>query len=954
VTAESEGFVLWLRGEANQAHTATLEVTVPVTAAAGEMRTQLDLPHATESALRLTVPLAGVQARLTSGDGIIATKDQPGGRSEIAVLGAAGLVVLAWQPAKTPAAASRAVLEASGEIAVKVEGEHRVTSDVRLRVRSSAGAIESFQVRLPPAMELVPAENGGYTVTPVTPAPAAGRGALAAQVVEIQFDRPVAGIAEVRLLAEPAQAVPEPLMPARFEVLGAVRQRGTIDVTVEGDWNLAWKDHPSVRRLDLPSDPSAAKLAARYEYSRQPCDLALTVATQPSRISVEPVYVVYIDDRQTRLEATCKVRLRGARAAGLTFDLGDWQLDRIAPSELFEIVPAEAAASGPRVVPFRTGAVLPAELEVKLEAHRSFDPAAGEIAFALPRALGDVVAPATVMIVPADNVELAPRNAQISGLSLDPASPVRFPARQQPPLVYRDLGAGEAAQFAADLRVRTRWSTASARARVQIEPQQIHIEQRIDYRIAYERRRTFDLLVPRSVLAGRPLQVLWGDEILTPMPATDAPSVGDAARFQVATPTDQIGPCQLLVKYSLPLPRWDRQKPLTLEIPLVVPAEEAHQQLGGQQIEFTTSEPLTLKPEASDSGEFSRPTPTAGSPQAFAWSQITPQSRWIVEQAEGSAAPNVALEKVWVQSWLNSRLRQDRAVFRFATDAEQLRLRLPKGTRSGSVQAAVNGQSVPAAVRPPSTVLVPLPAAARGHDSVVELWYSLERANGGSIWTQLDAPAVEAASPPQRCYWQVWVPREEYLLLPPTDYAAEMQFAGSAWPVWLQPTRNQEQLESWIGASSQDSPPASGNEYLFSTFGNAPALKLAVASRRALLGGGAGMALLAGLALLHIRALRRPESLLAIALALSALGLALPEAALLGAQAAALGLIVALAVALATWLTSGRVAWTAAPSAIASRMESRSTEARELRPERLTGLTTAAVSAGGGAAEPSS
>jgi hypothetical protein len=958
LTVADEGFVLWLRGEANQSHNITLNVSIPTMVVGGETRAQFDLPLATESSLRLTVPLAHVQARLTGGDGIVSTKDLGNGQSEVVVLGPAGSLALAWQAGSAPAASRPAVLEASGEMVVKIEGEHRITSDVRLRVRSSAGAVETVQVRLPPGMELVPIESVGYTATLLPAAAAlADRRQGGGQVVEIKFDRPVSGIAEIRLLAEQSQSAGRSLMPARFKVLGAARERGTIDFSVEGDWNLNWKDHPSVRRLDLSSDPSAAKLAARYEYSRQPCDLALTVSSRPSRMSIEPLYVVYVDDRHVRLEATLKVRMRGARAEALSLELGDWKLDRLTPSDLFEILPTDRIASGPHVVPFRAGTVLPAELEVKLEAHRPFDPAAGEMAFTLPRALGDVVTPATVMVVPADNVELTPQNAKLSGLALDPSPPVvRFPARQQPPLVYRDLGAGEAASFAAEVRVRTGWSTASARAKVQIDEQQIHVEQLLDYRIAYERRRTFDLVVPRSVIAGRPLQVLWEGEILTPTPAIDAPSVSGATRLQVATPGQQIGLCQLLVKYTLPLPKWDRQKPLSLEIPLVVPADEAHQQLGGQQIEFVTSEPIILKPDPSASDEFSRPAPlAAGGPLAFAWSRVTPQSRWIIEQVEGSAAPSISLAKMWVQSWLSSEVRQDRAVFRFTSDAEQLRVKLPRGTRTGSIQIAVNGQSIKAALRPPYTVLVPLPVAARGRESALEVWYAIDRSPAaGSTASGLDAPALEAATPPQRFYWQVCLPRDNYVLLLPTAYASEMRLGGGVWPVWSRPTLSQEQLETWIGATRQDPLPQSANHYLFSTFAAAPPLELAVANRRFLLGGGAVVALLVGLALLHIRVLRRPDVLLALALALLALALALPEAALLVAQASAAGVLVALLVALWTWMTSGRVVWTSSPSRIAPPAEARSSESREPRLERLPSLTTATIPSGGGAVEPSS
>jgi hypothetical protein len=962
LTVDSQGLVLWLRGKEGQSHSVTLNMTVPAAAVGAETRVQLTLPSATESSLRWTVPLARVQARLTAGEGIVSTKELGEGRSEIAVLGPAGNIALAWQPGSAPAAARRAVLEASGEIVVKVESESRITSDARLRVRSSSGSIESFQVRLPPGMELVPPEPVGYSIATVsTDDPPAARTPRGGRVVEIKFDRPVTGIAEVRLVTEQTAASPQaPLLPARFEVLGAVRQRGTIDFSLEGDWNLSWKDHPSVRRLDLPVDPSAAKLAARFEYSRQPCDLGLTVASRPSRVSIEPLVVVYVDDRQLRLEATLKARFRGARASGLTIDAAGWRVDRLTPSELFEIAPEDAAAAGPRQFAFRAGAAIPPELEVKLEAHRPLDPTASEFEFTLPRPLADVVAPATLMIVPADNVELTPQSSRLVGLAQDPGQPaIRFPTRQQPPLVYRDLGAGEAASFAANFRVRTGWSIASARAVVRLVQQQIKVEQRIDYRISYERRRTFDLLIPRSVMMGGGPQVTWNDQTLTPTPLADGQGAGDASRYQVATSSDQIGPCQLVVTYTLPLPRWDRQKPLPLEIPLVVPADESHQQPGGQQIEFVTAEPLSLKPDTTGSDEFSRPIPTVQSGTlAFAWSRVLPQSRWIVEPAEGSLAPHIVLAKTWIQSWLVGPVRQDRATFRLTTDAEQLRIRLPRGVRAGGIQVAVNARATPVAMRPPQTVLVSLPPAARGRECVVELWYAVDRpAATVSLTGTLEPPAIEGASLSQRCFWQVCLPRDEHLVVPPASYAAEMQWQPDHWPGLLRPARSQEHLETWIGAAPQDLLPEGTNEYLFSTLGTTPPLTLTVASRRTLLVVGAGTALIMGLALLYVRVLRTPGALLALALVLGAAALVLPEATVLVAQAAAVGVAVALVIALWIWLTKGRTAWAPYASPLPSIAEPRSTEPREPREprlDRLSGLTTATVPVAGSSVEPAS
>jgi hypothetical protein len=959
---ENDGYLCWLRGAESQPHIITFHISAKVDV--GEQsRLSLRLPRATESSLRLSVPLPRAEVELPRGDGIASTRADGEERSELTVLGPAGELELVWQRGRGGATALAASLESSAEITVKVEGENRVSSDVRLRLRRFGGALETVRVRLPPGMELIPTSAPGYTISVVDPGNATGKRGPPPAIVEIKFDRPVTGVAEARLVtAQSADAGSGPLLPARFEVLSAVRQRGTIDFVVEGDWQLTWKEDATVRRLDVPADAASAKIAARYEFSRQPCALSLGVATRPSRLAVEPVHVVFVDDQQIRLESTLKYRLRGARADGLRFALGDWQLDRLSPGDLFDIPTPASNGEGTQLVPFRAGAALPAEIEVKLEAHRPYDPANEELSFALPRPLADVVTPATVMVVAADNVELTPLPARLNGLSLDPAPNVaRIGTRQQMPLVYRELATDQAALFAANVRVRTRWTTASARAQVTLSEEQIEVQQQLDYRIAYERRRLFDILVPRAVLAAGTLQVSWADESLSPIAVENAPLVADALRFQVATPSDQIGLCQIVVRYSLPLPTWDRQKPLSLQIPLVIPADEPHQQPGGQQLEFVTSESWRIEPDPEGSDEFSRPTPTTpGGQRSFAWSRVAPKSRWIVQAPAGASTSSATLSKVWIQTWLSTTARQDRFVLRCNTDRDELRFRLPTSPIAGSVQAAINGRAATTLIRAPATVVVPLPATARGRENAIELWYGLERTPAPLAWQNLNLrpPALEGASAPQRLYWQFCLPAGEHLVTSSADFAVQ-----SPWQLFpgLDQARaalSQQQLESWIGASRQEPLPAGSGWHSFSMLGSPPILELAVVSRRVLVAVCSALALAIGLVVMHVRWARRPEALLAAVVVLVAVSFLWPQAALLAGQAAVIGLVIALAVAAWQWVVWGRtVRGAPTPSSSAIPIEVRSTEVRSpeglsSRHDRRAGPSTATAPVSGPAAEP--
>ena len=375
--AELGGYVSWLRGADAKPHVVTLQISAAIEQVGGESRLAISLPRATESSLRLMVPAARVEASLAGGEGIVSTAAKAQNQTEITVLGPAGELQLAWQKGREPAAPGPALLEASGEIAIKVEGESRISSDARLRVRSLGAAIDAFRVRLPAGMELLPTDATGYTVQLVAPAAAGAK--PDGQIVEVKLPCPTSGVVEVRLLAAlaPEAARQATLAPAQFDVVGAVRQRGTIDCTLEGEWQTQWKEDGSTRRLDVGSDAAAARIAVRYEYFRQPCGLQLKVAARPSRVSVEPTHVVYIDAQQVRIESTLKYRLRGARAEKLEIALADWQLDRITPGELLEIVAPENDADGNLVVPLRSGVGLPTDLELKLERTTRWMPPAG-------------------------------------------------------------------------------------------------------------------------------------------------------------------------------------------------------------------------------------------------------------------------------------------------------------------------------------------------------------------------------------------------------------------------------------------------------------------------------------------------------------------------------------------------------------------------------------------------
>jgi hypothetical protein len=422
-------------------------------------------------------------------------------------------------------------------------------------------------------------------------------------------------------------------------------------------------------------------------------------------------------------------------------------------------------------------------------------------------------------------------------------------------------------------------------------------------------------------------------------------------RLQFTAPTDQIGLVPVSVRYTVPMRNWNGQASLPLAIPLVVPADEIGHQFAGQHIAFALGDGIQIEPDPAGVDEFSRPTPqqTNGAEQAFTWSKAAPMTRWTVRASSAGPSASLHVGLAWVQTWLAADKRHERAAFRLSTTQETLRVRLPAGADPSRVAAAINAQEVAAQPRDPGMVRIDLPAAVRGRDFVLELWYSLDVPGRHTGWSseRLQAAVIEGGGPPRRLYWQLLLPEDEHLVALPTGLAPEMAWSAEHWFVARSPTLDQRQIEGLLGASRQPLLPRGANEYLFGALGQAPSLSVVAVHRRLLLASASGSVLLLGLALVHVPRLRHPLALLVLAVGLGALALAFPDLALLAGQMALLGILVALAAAVWAWLGLGRTLWTPSPAREVSARprETASTHSPLSKPDRNSPLSTATAPA---------
>lgn len=957
--AAAGGYVAWITSKGAGTHTISMNVALPIVTVAGQSRLKVTLPRGTESSLRLTTSDLRVTAELDTGsEGILSVDSIETGGSEIAVLGAAGQVSMRWKAVSATDSTARSILESSGELVVRVEGKSRISTDARLRVRSFGSAVESFRVRLPRGMELVPTNPVGYRVEVVSESPMSmmniDPSMRRAQVVEVRLDRPTTSVVEVRLLAA---LVPEiqpgsgPLEPASFNVLGAVRQRGTVDFVVEGDWNLSWTEDQSVRRIDAEADvASPARTVARFEYFRQPCGLGLTVASRPTRVFVEPNYVVYVDGKLLRLEATLKYRWRGTQPASLSMDLGGWSVVRVLPESIVDPTRLSRDTT-PLELPLRDDMVIPADFELKIEAQQPLPVNASSIEFLMPRPLADIVTPASVTILPADNVQLTPTIAELQGLLADISSPTpRLPARQQPALTYRDLSTGDPTKFVGTIKLLPRRTTLSVRAELSFARQRMQVSEILEYTIAHEARQTFELLWPTSIVP-QDLQIQLGEKLLS-YTLADSPDDLRAGRRRLLldTAADQLGRVDLKATYSLPVPAVAENAAVSFLVPLLTAAEEANLQLLASTITARSSNEIRTAPLAVDDDLISIDSTRA---DGVAWSVNVPAGGSPLEvqlsPAEDIEQQLTTADKMWLQTWLSSSGRDDRAVWQLTTAASSLTVRLPSIAASNFL-ALVDGKQASISLQPSGQLKIELPAATRPQTRVVELWYTLTTGLSTTGLTQrsLEPPTMVEAPNTRRLLWQLCLPEDQLLLFDPAGYGSESKWQQSG-PWWSRRSSlTQEELEQWSGASTQQPLPGSLQQSLFADFGRPKALTAMVVSRRMLVLAISGFVVLLGLAILHLPVVRHPSVLFVGGTMLLALAMVFPHGAFLAAQAAMIGLVAIATTSLMGWLVAGRLFW-AAP-VVLPRSSTTDVRSRLQRPSTNGAHTTTATAAATGLA----
>jgi hypothetical protein len=774
----------------------------------------------------------------------------------------------------------------------------------------------------------MPGKSTGATVAAVTN----DEGDTPTGLVEVKLDKRTPGPVEIRLQADRPRTgdnVDEPLELAGFEVLEAVRQWGFVGVQVVGDWQVIWGDIQGLRQVDEPIEgKSRDELLAVFEYSSQPCSLAVRVSPRRTRVSVQPQYLFNVQSRETRLTADLKYTIRGAKVRELIVAMPGWEIEEIGPPNVVNVdaaaiddatkfaIPLAQPVNGDLAIIIKARRPLPTELLAN---------GVQSIELEIPRPQAEVVSPASVIVHADDNVELTPRSGSIVGLTLRSGRPpLTMPGMQQDPLYYQ--ADSSVARFVADFKVNPQSIGATAETRIDVDEGRLQVDQRLRYEVMYEPAEKLTLLVPRSIPLDK-LEITLDRARLTPLPASDPATVDppDQARVAIALGATRLGRFELGIKYDLTPDRLPQATSVPVVVPLVLPVGK---QLKEHRVFVRGESGISISPRKSAWKLDDRSRQPTQRQDGLRLTTTEPLDKvelalTLQERTEASTL----VERAWIQSWLTAQGRQDRVVWRVVTGERNLRVQLPPETALVGVQALLDGLPQEVVVDSQGQISIPLPASSGQMQHVVELRYQVpEVFKPGK--TTIEPPALVPSAWVRRLYWELILPGQEHLLWEPAGFVNESQWRwmGGFWS--RQPSLQDAQLADWIGSAANETPlPRGAHVYLLSSVGEFPSLSLWTARRSHVVFVASLVSLMIGLAVIHLSVIRKPAVLFVLAAAVGICGFISLDLTILLLQAAVLGVALSLiSLLLYRWSQMQPTEPVTGSSAIPSRTASISTE----------------------------
>lgn len=945
VDAARNSYVAWLRGKPGDVRTIVIEGQASVARDGESRRLELQLPSAAASTVRLTTPDGDVIVESPDDALVAAAPATENGRRTTQIEGARGRFVVRWGPKQSTDSPRFAAIEATVDALVDVSSES-TNYEASFRINAFDRPVDRVRIRLPAGATASTTLHGGeYEVVSLgTTAVGEGPGDDRA-VVEIRFPQPTANPPLVRLAAEQSSGAETAgrhvVELGAFEVIGAFRQHGAVAIRVSDQLYAHFEREGHVERIDPDELPEAlASDAVTAAFTASDVDWQVSIHVQPRerRVRVTPQFDLHLGAQGAALGMVLDYQLTGGRTFELRVDLAEWELSEqpIESGGAIDLTQQHVTPEGELVLPLKDSTA--EQVRVRLTLRR--EAGLGVHDLPLPVMLDALTLTGALTVTADDSWRATPDFQRSTGLA--PASEAATKSnpngessgalavdspRQLPPLQLTTTA--PAARLVVDVEMRERQIEARSMIAVRVEEHSVHVQQRLAFDIRHQPAVEIAATVASDLLANEELELLVDGKAATVdiQPITSSSAANDDARLRllVRLPRPTQGRVELGIRSVHPLDEAQRTGAAALALPLAIP-----DQASASIAEIVAAGPLRVVPWPTGEMEmWTIETADASGAAAKAGglrlrsTQPVDELLLRLEPVSVRQANDVRVDANWAQTWFAGGMRQDRQVFRFRATGSELHVQLPDGLGTELVETILDGVVVPAGRLPQGELVVSLPSGGETAAHTLEL--RTQRAEQLASWGRIEAGFARLTGNPVQspAYWQVVLPPSGVALGSPGPLAGEYRigWVGSRWG--RQPTQSQADLEQWAGAMRAPAPAPSANVYLFSGFDLPERVEVAVVRRVWIIAAGALAALVIGLIWLHTAWGRSSTFWLAVGIGLAAVMAALPESALIVAQAAAVGAALTMLAAVTRRLVGDRRGVTLAPAAPTSSIMSR-------------------------------
>ena len=908
---DRQSYYVWLKSRPGSRRQLVLHGLLRLKVESGEPSMELSVPRAAQSSLSLRVPAATAQFQAPLGM-TVESVTSVGQETQVRLTGLASPMRLQWKVPQAKPSQSSALIEAAGRQTVRIT-QRAIRYNVNLTIDSFGTPLDRVRVRLPVGSIFV--NNTATSEYQVELLSSDSTGGGDRQVVEVRTLQPRKLPWQVQLAAEQSIEKEDEQFACSisgFEVLDAYRQSGSFDLKIDDplqayyDLSRNLEQHPP---SDRPLQKSEVKTIARFAYSQFPWELTVHILPRQQRVSVRPQYELSIDSGEARLHADFDYQLTGARTFFLRLDMHGWSLtdDPLESGGTVDQDLYTITQQGLLNLPLLN----PDTPRVRLSFVAGKEVQLGLNTFALPEPLGVFVANGTLQVRCEPAWEFLPKLSASEGLSrvaVDRPAPARGQGAHQSSDTNKDreISAADfvfrtyqaAPTLEANLTQRDREVAAQIHTEAVIEPQWIHVSQKIEYEVKFR---------PISQLLMRISEELWLNESLTVLIDGEEAQYGlevdrqddtasntlstvseetDVRRIVIALPRPHVGKLLLELSYDTTASDLTGNISQSIRLPLAVPDD------------FVTSHRVRLKDEQSLRATLDQSVAnddwhylgngedlSKKSGEIELLSSTSPFVLPLLLQLNPEEEPKLAtLESAWLQNWILAGRQQVRAVFRFRSPFARVFVQLPEKLDASGLEVLLEQHPISFEYLSGDRLGIDLPAGKTDKSQTLELRYqsSAKLSDWGSHSARL--PALESRSSNTLVYWQLILPSNWHIFTEPEKLTGDYRLGWKGYRWGRQPNLYQAELERLTGAAPLPPPPETMNQYLFQTFQLTSEIEVFVLRRSWFVFGSTLLAFGMGLLCLYTSLVRRKEFWLILALSLFALVFSFPEVSQLVVQ----------------------------------------------------------------------